>query len=119
MFSLTSCLLKEANITEICIKDLIPIQNKGLAVICHGDQDDQTLQHTINNKETLKATIQTKMPRKRHTSNIIYNIPEHITRRKCNKYQGSQLLAKDCPANRPSCGSYADHHPPESADPLR
>ncbi|GBM65538.1 hypothetical protein AVEN_83387-1 [Araneus ventricosus] len=75
-------LQKEANNSEIHIRNLISIQNKGLAVTCREDLDVQTLLDTINNKESLKATI---IAGKRHPSIIIYNMPEPITQEEVNE----------------------------------
>ncbi|GBM80700.1 hypothetical protein AVEN_137221-1 [Araneus ventricosus] len=159
------------------IKYVQKIKNKGVAVRLERDQEVEELIQTINSKETLKSTIETKKPGKRHPSIIIYNLPDetiedevqealainadikerlnirfklsgrqpgtahwiletpsesfyklkrlgklpihwtmhqvreffHIKR--CNKCQGFRHLAKDCPSNRPSCGSCAGHHP--------
>ncbi|GBO32463.1 hypothetical protein AVEN_57582-1 [Araneus ventricosus] len=159
------------------IKYVQKIKNKGVAVQLERDQDVEELIQTINSKETLKSTIETKKPGKRHPSIIIYNLPDetiedevqetlainadikerlnirfelsgrqpgtahwiletpnesfhklkrlgklpihwtmqqvreffHIKR--CDNCQGFRHLAKDCPSNRPSCGSCAGHYP--------
>ncbi|GBO42403.1 hypothetical protein AVEN_39499-1, partial [Araneus ventricosus] len=159
------------------IKDVQKIKNKGVAVQLERDQDVEELIQAINSKETLKSTIETKKPGKRHPSIIIYNLPDETTEdevqealainadikerlnirfklsgrqpgtahwiletpsesfhklkrlgklpihwtmhqvreffhiKRCNNCQGFRHLAKDCPSNRPSCGSCAGHHP--------
>ncbi|GBN75171.1 hypothetical protein AVEN_206882-1, partial [Araneus ventricosus] len=61
------------------IKDVQKIKNKGEAVQLERDQDVEELIQTINSKETLKSTIETKKPGKRHPSIIIYNLPDETT----------------------------------------
>ncbi|GBM43290.1 hypothetical protein AVEN_220821-1 [Araneus ventricosus] len=61
------------------IKDVQKIKNKGVAVQLERDQDVEELVQTINSKETLKSTMETKKPVKRHPSIIIYNLPDETT----------------------------------------
>ncbi|GBM79261.1 hypothetical protein AVEN_251764-1, partial [Araneus ventricosus] len=61
------------------IKDVQKIKNKGVAVQLERDQDVEELIQTINSKETLKSTIETKKPGKRHPRVIIYNLPDETT----------------------------------------
>ncbi|GBM26036.1 hypothetical protein AVEN_62003-1 [Araneus ventricosus] len=61
------------------IKDVQKIKSKGVGVHLERDQDVEELIQTINNKETLKSTIETKKPGKRHPGIIIYNLPDETT----------------------------------------
>ncbi|GBL99301.1 hypothetical protein AVEN_177331-1 [Araneus ventricosus] len=40
----------------------------------------------------------------------MHQVREFFHIKRCNKCQGFRHLAKDCPSNRPSCGSCAGHH---------
>ncbi|KAF8784234.1 putative 50 kDa protein in type I like protein [Argiope bruennichi] len=168
-------LRKEVAHPGIKIKDVRNIKN-GVAIVCENSEDVTRLESTIKNSASLKDTIQSKQPAKRHPSIILYNLPEEISIdeinealrsragisddlklrfkltgrqpgtahwvmeapsdsfhkikklgkipinwsmyqvreffhiKRCNKCQGFRHLAKDCPKNRPVCGSCAGNH---------
>ncbi|GBO25361.1 hypothetical protein AVEN_204618-1 [Araneus ventricosus] len=41
----------------------------------------------------------------------MHQVQEFFHIKRCNNCQGFRHLAKDCPSNRPSCGSCVGHHP--------
>ncbi|KAF8784082.1 putative 50 kDa protein in type I like protein [Argiope bruennichi] len=71
-------LKKEVAHPGVKIKEVRNIRN-GVAVICDNPEDISQLETKIKNSNTLKETIHTKQPAKRHPSIIIYNLPEEIT----------------------------------------
>ncbi|GBN76477.1 hypothetical protein AVEN_105052-1 [Araneus ventricosus] len=68
-------LRKELSCKEITIKNVKPVRNDGIAITCGEEKDIKALLEKIEKTKSLKENVTARPPAKRHSSIIIYGIP--------------------------------------------
>lgn len=84
-------LSKELSNPNITIKNIKKVQNKGIVVICDKEEDISKLVTSINNTKALANRIETKTPKKRLPSLILYDVPNSTPDEQLHQALAAQL----------------------------